>query len=59
VTTASEAGPGQYLKVIATGELDDVQIEALEDFIKRRKKRILRTLGSGGSEPAKDDMDDR
>lgn len=57
VIFVDEAGPGQYLKVIATGELDDVQIEALEDFIKRRKKRIFRMLSTPGVETAKDELD--
>jgi len=40
VVFVDEAGPGQYLKVIASGELDVVLLEALEDFTKRRMKRL-------------------
>lgn len=35
-----EVGPGQYLKVIASGDLDQSLIEAMEDFTKRRRKRL-------------------
>jgi hypothetical protein len=56
VISVDEAGPGQYLKVVASGELDDVQIEALEDFIKRRKKRIFRMLDTSTLEPNSDDV---
>jgi hypothetical protein len=36
-----EPAPGHYLKVIASGALDASLLEALEDFMKRRKKRLL------------------
>lgn len=35
-----EVSPGQYLKVIASGDLDASLIEAMEDFTKRRRKRL-------------------
>lgn len=35
-----EANPGQYLKLIASGEVDDGLLEALEDFVKRQRKRL-------------------
>lgn len=35
-----EGTPGQYLKLIASGEVDDGLLEALEDFVKRQRKRL-------------------
>jgi hypothetical protein len=35
-----EANPGQYLKLIASGDVDDGLLEALEDFVKRQRKRL-------------------
>lgn len=32
--------PGQYLKLIASGDVDAILLGALEDFVKRRKKRL-------------------
>jgi len=40
VVFSEETGPSQYLKLIASGEMDDNLLEALEDFIKRQRKRI-------------------
>ena len=40
VVFVEESGPDQYLKLVAAGSLDDTLLEALEDFIKRQKKRL-------------------
>jgi hypothetical protein len=40
VVFVEEGGPAQYLKVIASGEMDATLLEALEDYIKRQKKRL-------------------
>jgi len=40
VAFTEESGPGQYLKLIASGEFDDTMLEALEDFVKRQRKRL-------------------
>lgn len=40
VVFVEEGGPDQYLKVIASGALDGTLLEALEDYIKRQKKRL-------------------
>ena len=37
-----EGDPGQYLKLIASGEIDDYLLEALEDFVKRQRRRLTR-----------------
>jgi len=40
VAFTEEGQPGQYLKLIASGEVDDGLLEALEDFVKRQRKRL-------------------
>ena len=40
VVFVEESGPASYLKLVANGELDEMMLEALEDYIKRQKKRI-------------------
>lgn len=39
VVFTEEGQPNQYLKLIASGEFDDTLLEALEDFVKRQRKR--------------------
>lgn len=38
-----EGSPGQYLKLVASGPLDDYLLEAIEDFVKRQRKRLEKT----------------
>ena len=40
VAFTEESQPGHYLKLIASGEVDDLMLEALEDFVKRQRKRL-------------------
>lgn len=40
IAFTEEAQPGQYLKLVASGPLDDSMLEALEDFVKRQRKRL-------------------
>lgn len=40
VAFTEEGTPGQYLKLIASGEIDDTLLEALEDYVKRQRKRL-------------------
>ena len=40
VVFVEEGGPTQYLKLVASGVLDETLLEALEDYIKRQKKRL-------------------
>jgi hypothetical protein len=42
VVFTEEGQPNQYLKLIASGELDAELLEALEDFVKRQRKRLER-----------------
>lgn len=41
-----ESNPTQYVKLVASGEVDGTLLEALEDYVKRQKKR-LEGLGLG------------
>jgi hypothetical protein len=40
IVFTEEGQPSQYLKLIASGEIDDGLLEALEDFVKRQRKRL-------------------
>jgi len=40
VVFVEESGPDQYLKLVAAGQMDETLLEALEDYIKRQKKRL-------------------
>ena len=40
VVFVEESGPDQYLKLVAAGQMDASLLEALEDFVKRQKKRL-------------------
>jgi hypothetical protein len=52
VVFTEEGQPNQYLKLIASGEVDAVLLEALEDFVKRQRKRL--GLDGSGSPKATD-----
>ena len=48
IVFVEESNPSQYLKLIARGELDESLLEALEDYVKRQKKRLfLKAAGAG------------
>lgn len=40
VAFTEESQPGHYLKLIASGNVDDTMLEALEDYVKRQRKRL-------------------
>jgi hypothetical protein len=40
IVFTEEGSPNQYLKLVASGEVDDGLLEALEDFVKRQRKRL-------------------
>ena len=46
VAFTEESQPGQYLKLIASGDVDDFMLEALEDYVKRQRRR-LQAAGEG------------
>jgi len=51
VVFVEESGPSQYLKLVAAGPMDETLLEALEDYIKRQKKRLGQNPPSRGSIP--------
>ena len=40
VVFVDEAGASQYLKLVAAGDIDAGSLEALEDFVKRQRRRL-------------------
>ena len=40
IVFVEEGGPSQYLKLVASGPLNSSLLEALEDYVKRQKKRL-------------------
>ena len=42
IVFVEESSPAQYLKLVATGDLNLDMLEALEDYVKRQKRRILK-----------------
>lgn len=52
VVYVEEGGPGQYLKLVASGEVDDYLLEAIEDFVKRQRKRLARAPKEEPEDPA-------
>ncbi len=42
VVFAEENSPQQYLRLVASGEMDEFLLDALEDYVKRERRRALR-----------------
>jgi hypothetical protein len=42
VVFVEEGEPNQYLKVVASGDLDEIMLDALSDYINRQKRRLKR-----------------
>lgn len=40
IVFTEESTPQQYLKIIASGDVDETMLDALEDYVKRQKKRL-------------------
>jgi hypothetical protein len=40
IVFTEESNPQNYLKLVASGEVDETMLEALEDYVKRQKKRL-------------------
>ena len=40
IVFTGESNPQNYLKLIASGDVDETMLEALEDYVKRQKKRL-------------------
>ncbi len=52
IVFTEESGPQNYLKVIASGDVDDTMLEALEDYVKRQKKRLVAAYQAGVAQMA-------
>jgi len=51
VAFIEESQPGQYLKLIASGPVDDFMLEALEDYVKRQRKRLAWEAAAEATRP--------
>jgi hypothetical protein len=40
IVFTEETNPQNYLKLIASGDVDETMLDALEDYVKRQKKRL-------------------
>ena len=40
VVLTEETNPQTYLKLIARGEVDETMLDALQDYVKRQKRRL-------------------
>jgi hypothetical protein len=47
IVFTEESNPQSYLKLIASGDVDETMLEALEDYVKGQKKRLERDAGKG------------
>ncbi len=45
IVFTEENNPQQYLKLVASGDVDDSLLEALEDYVKRQRKRLKKEDG--------------
>jgi hypothetical protein len=48
IVFTEESNPQNYLKLVASGEVDETMLEALEDYVKRQKKRLAPKAASAG-----------
>jgi hypothetical protein len=51
VVFTEESNPQNYLKLVASGEVDETMLEALEGYVKRQKKRLSTAPKSPGPPP--------
>ena len=40
IVFAEESNPLQYVKLVASGDVDESLLDAIEDYVKRQKKRL-------------------
>ncbi len=52
IVFTEESDPHNYLKLIASGEVDDTMLEALEDYVKRQKRRLFAAYQAGVAQMA-------
>jgi hypothetical protein len=55
VVFTEEGEPRQYVKIVVSGELDEIMLDALSDYISRQKRRLKRAVptadGAQGAPP--------
>jgi len=42
VVFTEENSPHQYVKLLASGDVDEILLDAIEDYVKRQKKRLAK-----------------
>jgi hypothetical protein len=48
VVFTEESNPQRYVKLVASGEIDETLLDALSDYVKRQRKRLnISATGSG------------
>jgi hypothetical protein len=50
IVFTEESNPQNYLKLVASGDVDGTMLEALEDYVKRQKRRCR--LGISPAQPS-------
>lgn len=53
IVFAEESGPQQYLRIVASGEIDTYFVGALDDYVRRQKGRLGVNDGNGKKEETK------
>ena len=43
IVFVEEGQPGQQIKLLATGDIDEIMLDALQDYLERQKRRLGRT----------------
>ncbi len=49
VVFTEETDPQTYVKLVASGIVDDSLLEALEDYVKRQRKRLQSSKGEAAN----------
>jgi hypothetical protein len=57
IVFVEETNPTQYLKLVANGEMDESLLEALEDYVRRQKKRLRISAPTTASASPKSEQD--
>jgi hypothetical protein len=52
IVFTEESNPQNYLKLVASGDVDETMLEALEDYVKRQKKRLVSAYQAGVAQMA-------
>ena len=47
VVFTEESDPHQYVKLVAAGEIDDILLDAIANFVSRQRRRLQRSEHKG------------